>query len=367
MKDLTTEKDEQLLSKSIDFMRFPMIVGVVFIHALGVSAIVGGKTYGFFGAVPIYSFCSNLFSNILGRVCLIIFWFTSGYLFFYKTDFSFDVYKKKIKKRVHTLLIPFLFWNAFSLIIYYIFMHIPQMNTWFSYKEYSLNYIATNMWGKFTKHGLNFPFAYQFWFIRDLFVISLLTPIIYLIIAKTKKFCILLLIFFGLYSFYIPYICSAGLNSSGLYFFSLGAFFSINKINMVTFSRKYKYIFLLYPIIVFIILYNNMIYNKYMSLLNLILGIGFFFYITAWLLENNKISVNNFLLKSSFFIFAIHEPWLLKQSRKIFFSIINPDSDLKITLLYFTVVIITIVVSLLIYNILSKFLPKFTAIITGGH
>jgi fucose 4-O-acetylase-like acetyltransferase len=44
-----------------------------------------------------------------------VFFFISGFLFFYSVDFNTDVYKRKIKSRVKTLLIPYIIWNTFAI------------------------------------------------------------------------------------------------------------------------------------------------------------------------------------------------------------------------------------------------------------
>ena len=101
---------DDLLSKTIQFLRLPLIVGVVFIHTLNDS----------YGQFPVYDWTRYLVNDELAHIAVPLFFFMSGFLFFYRTDFSFATYKQKLIKRVHSLLIPYLLWNAEMLVVGFI-------------------------------------------------------------------------------------------------------------------------------------------------------------------------------------------------------------------------------------------------------
>lgn len=69
-----------LKSQIIDFLRFPLIVGVVFIHGALTTpnTELGNDVYIF----PIFYYCSQFMSNILGRLAVPLFFLISGFLFF---------------------------------------------------------------------------------------------------------------------------------------------------------------------------------------------------------------------------------------------------------------------------------------------
>lgn len=94
---------KNLQSKVIDVLRFPMIVGVVLWHSF-FEGIMGLDIPD--SGIPIYHTTSFFISRILASVAVPLFFFISGYLFFFRTTFSVDVYKKKLKSRIKTLLIP---------------------------------------------------------------------------------------------------------------------------------------------------------------------------------------------------------------------------------------------------------------------
>lgn len=108
---------KNLQSKVIDVLRFPMIVGVVLWHSF-FEGIMGLDIPD--SGIPIYHTTSFFISRILASVAVPLFFFISGYLFFFRTTFSVDVYKKKLKSRIKTLLIPYLFWNFVVLVGHWI-------------------------------------------------------------------------------------------------------------------------------------------------------------------------------------------------------------------------------------------------------
>ena len=91
-----------LQSDTIHFLRFPLIVGVVFIHAHLSSDFVNITASDY----PVFYVVNEFVSNILVRVSVPLFFFFSGFLFYYKTDFNGITYAKKVKSRIQSLLIP---------------------------------------------------------------------------------------------------------------------------------------------------------------------------------------------------------------------------------------------------------------------
>ena len=93
---------DELQSRVIAFLRFPLIVGVVFIHNYRPSIIVGNEVMGSETHMPTYSFIGQLFSQYIGWISVPLFFFFSGFLFFYKADYSLQtyIYKKSIYNRL---------------------------------------------------------------------------------------------------------------------------------------------------------------------------------------------------------------------------------------------------------------------------
>ena len=72
-------------------------------------------------------------------------------------------------------------------------------------------------------------------------------------------------------------------------------------------------------------------------------------------------------VSASFFVFAIHDPWLLSNIRKLLYVTLHPASDFAMVVVYFFNILLTVTIALALYYCLKKISPKFTAIITGGR
>lgn len=115
--------DDSTLSKTITFLRFPLIVAVVFIHTDLFNATAGGASPVNEGLFPMYSLLRHVISEELARIAVPLFFFVSGFLFFYRSEFSLKTYGQKLKKRVRTLLIPYIFWNMAD----FLWIHLSQL------------------------------------------------------------------------------------------------------------------------------------------------------------------------------------------------------------------------------------------------
>ena len=114
--------NDELLSKTISYLRFPLIVGVVFIHNKMAEINVQGDIVSY-DDWPWLTYTMDFFSSVLPTIAVPLFFFISGFLFFYKVDFDKNVYIKKLKSRYHTLVIPYLIWNFVGFLILLIQMH----------------------------------------------------------------------------------------------------------------------------------------------------------------------------------------------------------------------------------------------------
>jgi surface polysaccharide O-acyltransferase-like enzyme len=356
----TTPLTEETQSKVIEFLRFPMIIGVLFIHSSTMN--VPGVNWGTESYMPIYYVCIVLFSQILGRIAVPFFFFVSGFLFFLNTDFNKQCYKTKLKNRFRTLLLPYLFWNIVVLIFYLILSVSPYKTLLNNDAEFTFTYILKSLWALDSNSS---PIAFQFWFIRDLIVIVVLTPIIYLIIKKTNLYGVIFLCFLQVIDrwYNIP-----GLSISSIFFFTLGAWFSINKRNIIVDMNRIKYLsFVTYPLIVLAdLLMRDHTGYVFIHNIGILVGIVFSFNIATCLLNNSGVKVNSFLSLSSFFVFAIHEP-LLMLVRKMTYIIFKPSTDLATSGLFFINVIIATFIALILYYLLRNYALNFTKFITGGR
>lgn len=347
-----------LQSNVISFLRFPMIVGVVMIHSNLDDIVIDGKSFFNVAQFPIFENISFLISHILARIAVPLFFFISGFLFF-KGDFTFDSYKDKLKRRAKTILLPYVLWNLFVLVLYLgMELYIPSLR---SGRNSFLSYTPLQWLNLFWDGSGGFPICFQFWFLRDLMVVMVLSPIIFLGIRYLKCYFVLLLGIFWITNIWFDI---SGFSISAFFFFSAGAFFNITKINFVDFLKPLtNYSMILYIIICGINIYFR---NEFMLSTGIIIGMVCAVTLTARKLEDGKWHVNNFLSESSFFIYAYHGT-LIALLIKLAVKITLPDSEFELIAIYFLAPSFTILIGLGIYYLLKRYVPKFTSIITGGR
>lgn len=363
--------NEELLSKTISYLRFPLIVGVVFVHnKMEVIDIQGIKVH--YDAWPWLTYTMEFFSSILPAICVPLFFFFSGFLFFNNTIFDKEVYTKKLKRRCRTLLIPYLIWNYFGFIILLVQMH-PRFESLFPLlKDYRIDCseFLSYFWMKelpMDPPGERaMPINYPLWFIRDLMLLILASPIIYWLIKKLK---IIFIVVMGITWFWgiAKYIGLPGLSHQSIFFFPLGAYFSINHINFVELFKKAKwtpFIYIIFAIADFVI--TNQPYNDWFHKIGIIMGMIMVIYIASELISNQKAQTSKFLSDASFFVFAFHGLILTKYT-KVIIMLFHPQSPYIILFIYFFVPITTILVSLALYKLLNMWLPSIAKIVTGGR
>ncbi|MBP3981946.1 acyltransferase [Acidovorax sp. JG5] len=195
-------------SERLTTLRFPLIIGVVFIHAYNTEVGFSNGVIGIDNTGYWVNFCRNLISQGMARVAVPLFFLISGYFFFIGFSFSAKNYKTKLKSRLKTLLIPFLFWNILTLFLIALAQHIPTTQSFFSGKNASISKFEIFDYFNAVFGIDRSPISYQFWFIRDLIVMVLIAPAIYFLLNKASKIVLLVLFSLWLLSAWPIYIPS---------------------------------------------------------------------------------------------------------------------------------------------------------------
>lgn len=353
-----------LQSKTISFLRFPLIVAVVLIHTqlLAVNEItkytLESEEY------PIYAAVAYLFAQLICRTAVPSYFIISGFLFFYKTEqFTIHTYQNKLKKRCQTLLIPYIIWNILFIIVYNISgLIFPGSTDHFIDFNLSLYDWIGVLWGN---EANPMPINFPFWFIRDLIVAVILSPIVYLAIRHTG---VLMPVILGIAWLFDIKTDIPGLSINTFFFFSLGAYFSITKKNFVDLVRphclKLGVVYALILAIVFMTRETD--YSIYIKNISIIFGLAFIIAITGKKISSNKWQTNKFLTDASFFVFAYHAI-ALPIIRRVIEMFVSLDNDAVLTVTYFLWAIIAILIGLGLYYMLRRISPRITSILTGGR
>lgn len=160
-------------SKRIDILKLLFALFVVYIHA-GVSDINFST-----GAVETvlpkwFTYYSYILSDVLPRCAVPGFFFISS-LLLYRKEFG---WKDNIKKRLKTILIPYVIMNTFWIVAFAIGQFIPQTQMFFADKNNIVADFNAVRWIQAYGIGAEYPFLYPLWFLRNIFILNLLATAI---------------------------------------------------------------------------------------------------------------------------------------------------------------------------------------------
>lgn len=114
--------DAALLSRIISLLRFPLIVGIVCIHAGVPESVVSAV-----GSHAVYDFVHEWSAQVVARVAVPLFFLISGYLFFLNVErLTLAAYGHKLWKRVRTLFVPYVWWNVAAPLQWWLLKRLPR-------------------------------------------------------------------------------------------------------------------------------------------------------------------------------------------------------------------------------------------------
>ncbi|MBO7145761.1 MAG: acyltransferase [Salinivirgaceae bacterium] len=376
---------QKLQSGTIDCLRPIFALMVVGLH---VRQYYTDGTETFFDGL--YEASTISIFRVLFSVAVPAFFLISGYLFFKKLeDWNTNVWLSKVKKRGVTLLIPYLLWNLIAICGFFItrtagclikgnesvnIISVLNERGWFRLFWDRCLYGGVrpdqiNLFGVSVGQGT--PMDEPAWFLRDLMVVVLMSPIIFFMIKKAGKLFLVLVGLLYCVDLWIPY---AGFSSKAFFMFSVGAWFCINRLNMLEFFCKNSKMQLFLSILLLIIASVSFNGNEWIycisSKLFVLSAIPMFFNIGAWLVEKqnlNGYSVFTAMSKSSFFVYMIHTILVVDAVNWLLTWLLRPNNDAVNFILMVSGTILVYIICHCIYLIMNIFMPKVLAVLTGGR
>lgn len=343
---------DKTLSEKLNFFSCICMVMVIVIHSHYTEA------QGHAIAMAIQNFCGT---NGLSSIAVPMFFIISGYLFFHNTNTAIDCLPK-IKKRVITLGIPYLFWNVAILVFFIIVAYTPF------HKYINSTIIESNeSISMFLYECLIKPAGFHLWFLRDLLLLVLASPIIYICVRYLRLIFLIII----LSTTFINY------DFSSILYFSLGAYLALGNYSTKHINKPLKHLLFILSGIYFCLgltvavfdiklyLYTNAYKTSYI-LAGLLFMWMLYDYMIAKFTFSNKIRCLWLNIGAySFFIYCFHEP-TFALIKKVMLSLFNVSTP-SLIILYFCNVLIMIWIAYIAGITLEKFFPKIYKIISGGR
>ena len=274
----------------ISALRLPLIVLVTYAHSYGGVA----EGYSLIGSGwDSYEVLKIVMSQTLVKVAMPTFFVMSGYLFFANVEkFNKEIYQQKLWRRIKTLLIPYIIWNLLMAA---------------KLKMFSLSIFWT-------------PANMPLWFLRDLMIVSLLTPIIYIGVKKLGYWLFVLLL-----PIYLTGIWAIqpGLNPYAICFFTLGAFLSIREMNLIDTCLKLEksaYTLTIVLALVMILSYPSVAYSLLLLCFRVVSVMAAFCLAYRIFSRTNK-RIPKTVCDASYFIFLAHYVFFFSLIDDTFFSL----------------------------------------------
>lgn len=301
-------------------------------------------------------------TNGISSIAVPLFFFISGLLFF-KNVLSIKDCIGGIKKRVRTLLVPYLIWNIVFVCWFLVMAVIPGVS----------RFVNSDIFIHFSLEkpleGLRFlfvePAAFHLWFLRDLMLYVITTPLLYPAVNR-KPFLTLffLVLLFG----WVP--------RCGIAYFYFGALIALHSSDEKINLNVSDLVVLLCAIVFFGKCMANLfpsirelMVNPYIQQITCFCGI-----IMSWSLYDRVVSsckwssdskVLSIISRYSFFIYLFHEP-VFNIIKKLSLMVAG-ISDISLIALYFVNPVIMALLSVLVGYFIQKYLPKVYAVMVGGR
>lgn len=346
----------QYLSDKLRILSLISIIFVLYIH----SGFHADEIKGMLMNDRVQEFISGM----MGRCAVPLFYVISGYLFFLRVPEGMKSIYGKMRKRVGTLVVPYIIGCLFFVGFGVLMAVLPGVS---KYMNSSVMPLFSKPLGEilrsiFYDAGNGSPCAFQLWFLRDLILIVATSPLWYLLLKHLRW--ILVVTCFGLTYLHIQFI-----PFFALFWFLFGG-------QLVQVKNKYGGASLtVFTIVVFLFLsvvqlfMPDMIDWELVKIPIIILGL-----ISIWGIYNMvlgkdfKLSEHRWLATAcqfTFFIYLFHEP-TLNIVRKLIVVVLGKNELGYLTSYLISPWIFT-VCAVFAGLLFRKYLPRVYDVCTGGR
>jgi len=346
-KDMT-----QFFSDKLRVVSFISIILVMYIHSMDSEGVYQGAS--------VSVIVRNCISGVLGPCAVPMFFAISGYLFFFSLRNGISDVFLKIKKRVNTLLIPFVIaaiLYPLQPILKAVILNITPDKDYIQLIK-DLPVIET-LKCMFYDSGTNHPWAYHLWFLRDLIIIVIASPLLFYLRRWTGYLSVIVIV--ALYAFFpdLSFLY-------GMIWFVAGSLFldSIREMPLLKVIAMFS-VFLALAICRF----TFDIEPRYYRIIEIAFGITSLWCMYDYVVNPNfrlkDSKVLNFVCQFTFFLYLFHVPTL----HAIYKGLLGVfgKNEFGYTLTYLLSPVVFIPLGLLAGFILKKYTPIIYKIIVGNR
>lgn len=303
-------------------------------------------------------------TNGISGLAVPLFYFISGVLFFKSVNRVKDCISG-IRKRIRSLLVPYIIWNVIFVGWYLLMSIIPSISGFVN--SDMLSHFSINKPIASLDYLLLEPAGFHLWFLRDLILYVLVSPLIYVACKR-----------FQLVAYFLIFVLFGWINRCGLPYFSAGAVvamhYGLDIFDKGIFkSKTVRFIlFMLFGakcIMTMIPSCSAILHNPYFQQIANMAGIisvwwsydVMFRTISAGMLEKTFLYIS----KYSFFIYLFHEP-ALNIIKKMGLFILGVD-NMSLLVLYLVSPILMTAIAIGVAIIIKNIVPKLYSIAVGGR
>ena len=360
------------LSRTIDVARISLIVGIVFLH-YGMYPNFRSNPFGGMSvtehevATFVNSFLLFFFFSVVPLLSVISGWLFFAFLGERDTDPAAAL-STRIRKRFFSLYLPLVTWNSLyllALIVLHVFVPghslFASLNVHFDtagLREYANAVFAAE------RH----PIAFQFWFVRDLFVTVLLSPVWWLLLRRVPYLGALAL---GV-AWLVEYDMEIFLRPDVAFFFYLGGLIRAKGFDVKLSRRAIYWAFATYCAFVALRAFAPYVFEASSPLLALftramrLVGVvacwGLFLRLAASRIGPGLARWGPL----AFFLYATHFP-LMAEIKLQLWKLLPEANDFWMVVHYVASVSLTVAISLGVAVLLSRYVPDVFALLNGGR
>lgn len=310
-----------------------------------------------------YTEINTLFIRILNAGILDIavpgFFFISGFLFF--KNFSLKSYGDVLKKKVHTLMIPYILWNLIGFLYAYCVSNVSFLKQFSSMDTVELT--LQTIFEALFLHKYNTVC----WYLLSLMGLIIISPIIEVCIDKKNKAILFLFLLLVYYFFFHEHML---IRDFGTLSFVLGGILGKCKPSLVYNERIFN-INTVTSLVLFLLLTfsrtwitdiagNNILLMLINHLLRLV-QLSFLWNLVGNLAKTSNKKVINY----SFPIYVMHW-YVLSIVQKLFVKLI-PANNITIWFIFIGSTLATTLIIILIVNLWKKLFPRIYNCFMGGR